>query len=194
MSVSEIEVELFGGRRATARPRAATFRRPERVGVVGAGIVGCSIAWHLARAGAEVVIFEKRRPASGATSDSFAWINATFDKRPRSYFDLNVLGMLGYQELEAELKSLRVEWSGSVQWHAPVDVSLVDVGSSFNQKLHNFVMAQKRCRREHGRIPIGTDCIDVEFGIVKEFRHRLRVSFVNGLPHAADASRFAETR
>ncbi len=109
-----VEVEFFG-RRAKAR-RAGETRPRGRVAVVGAGIVGSSIAYHLARRGAEVVVFEKRRPAAGATWDSFAWINATFDKRSRSYFELNRLGVLGYQHLEDPLGALRIDWGGSVQW------------------------------------------------------------------------------
>ena len=85
--------------------------------MVGAGIVGSSIAYHLARRGAEVTVFEKRRPAAGATWDSFAWINA-FDKHPRAYFELNRLGMAGYQDLEEDLGELRIEWGGCVQWFA----------------------------------------------------------------------------
>lgn len=115
--MSDSAVELFGGRQAKAR-RKAEPRPRTRIVVVGAGIVGGSIAYHLARRGAEVVICEKRRPAAGATWDSFAWINATFDKRPRAYFELNRLGMLGYQDLEEDLDDLRVEWGGSVQWFA----------------------------------------------------------------------------
>ena len=56
---------------AWARPQ------PLRVGVVGAGIVGASIAYHLAEAGAQVTVFEKTGAASGATRNSFAWINAS---------------------------------------------------------------------------------------------------------------------
>ena len=115
--MSESGVELFGGRRVSAR-RAGEPRAQGKVVVVGAGIVGSSIAYHLARRGAEVTIFEKRRPAAGATWDSFAWINATFDKSPRSYFELNRLGALGYQDLEEDLGDLRIEWGGSVQWFA----------------------------------------------------------------------------
>ncbi len=113
----ESRVELFSGRRAQARPVGEPRPRP-RIVVVGAGIIGSSIGYHLARRGAEVAICEKRRPAAGATWDSFAWINATFDQRPRAYFELNRLGMLGYQDLEDELDELRVEWGGGVQWFA----------------------------------------------------------------------------
>ena len=50
-----------------------------RVGVVGAGIVGASIAYHLAEAGAQVSIFERTGVAAGATRNSFAWVNAFVD-------------------------------------------------------------------------------------------------------------------
>jgi glycine/D-amino acid oxidase-like deaminating enzyme len=47
-----------------------------RIAVIGAGIVGASIAWHLARRGVSVHVFEEgRRPASGVTSRAFGWIN-----------------------------------------------------------------------------------------------------------------------
>ncbi len=45
-----------------------------RVVVVGAGIVGAAVAYESARAGAEVVLFDKSLPASGVTGDSFTWI------------------------------------------------------------------------------------------------------------------------
>ncbi|WP_159912195.1 FAD-dependent oxidoreductase [Pantoea sp. 18069] len=46
-----------------------------RVGIIGAGIIGASIAAYLVEAGAEVLIFEKGEPASVATRASLAWIN-----------------------------------------------------------------------------------------------------------------------
>jgi glycine/D-amino acid oxidase-like deaminating enzyme len=88
-----------------------------RIVVVGAGIIGASIAYHLAKRGANVVIVEAVRPGAGATEKSFGWINATFSKRPRAYFDLNQLGISGWRRLQTELGGeLKVQWGGSVAW------------------------------------------------------------------------------
>ena len=54
------------------------------VTVIGAGIVGSAIAYTLAKRGATVTVIDKGRPGGGATSHSFAWINATA-KNPRRY-------------------------------------------------------------------------------------------------------------
>ena len=90
-----------------------------RIVVVGAGIIGASIAYHLVKRGAKVVIAEAVRPGAGATEKSFGWINATFSKRPRAYFDLNQLGLAGWRRLETELGGeLKVQWGGSVAWAA----------------------------------------------------------------------------
>ena len=59
-----------------------------RITVVGAGIVGSAIAFHLARRGAQVALLDAGEPGMGASSHSFAWINA-FGKEPRHYNELN---------------------------------------------------------------------------------------------------------
>lgn len=112
-------LELFG--KMAAVSALPGFRLPDRrrgrVGVVGGGILGSSIAYNLAKRGAEVTVFEKAEPGSGATSNSFAWINATFSKRPYSYYQLNRLGALGWRHLENEVgDALQVKWGGSVEW------------------------------------------------------------------------------
>lgn len=50
---------------------------PERVVVVGAGIVGASIAYHAAVDGMQVTVLDKQAPASRASKDTFAWLNAS---------------------------------------------------------------------------------------------------------------------
>jgi glycine/D-amino acid oxidase-like deaminating enzyme len=88
-----------------------------RIVVVGAGIIGASIAYHLVKRGAKVVIVEAAHPGAGATEKSLGWINATFSKRPRAYFDLNQSGVAGWRRLEIELGGeLKVQWGGSVAW------------------------------------------------------------------------------
>jgi glycine/D-amino acid oxidase-like deaminating enzyme len=88
--------------------------------IIGAGIIGTSLAYHLAKRGAQVTIIDAQHPAVGATGKSFGWLNATFSKRPRSYFDFSMLGIAGWHRLEQELNGgLKVQWGGSVAWFPP---------------------------------------------------------------------------
>ncbi len=73
-----------------------------RVAVVGAGIVGASVAFWLSQRGARVWLLDRSRPASGTTASSFAWINAN-SKTPRDYFGLNRAGMEEHLRLRDEL-------------------------------------------------------------------------------------------
>lgn len=115
--------QLFSGVAVAALPGVRqVLAAPRRIGIIGSGILGSSIAYHLARRGAEVTVFEKTKPASGATANSFAWINATYSKKPRSYFELNRLSALGYRHLERELGGdLEVQWGGSLEWYGVSD-------------------------------------------------------------------------
>ena len=42
--------------------------------VIGAGVIGASIAHHLARAGHDVVVLDRATPGAGVTAASFAWV------------------------------------------------------------------------------------------------------------------------
>lgn len=47
-----------------------------KIGVVGAGIIGTSIAYHLGKSGAQVTVFDVGNPGDGVSSRSFACLNA----------------------------------------------------------------------------------------------------------------------
>ncbi|HYL74434.1 MAG TPA: FAD-dependent oxidoreductase [Bryobacteraceae bacterium] len=102
----------------------------ESIVVVGAGIIGASIAYHLAKRGAKVMVIEASQPAAGASGKSFGWINATFSKRPRHYFDFNVQAIADWHRLQQELDGEpTVHWGGSVAW-CPPGVESIDLQRS----------------------------------------------------------------
>jgi glycine/D-amino acid oxidase-like deaminating enzyme len=88
--------------------------------VVGAGIIGASIAWHLVRHGARVTVIDAGDPGGIATRNSWAWINASWGN-PEPYFRLRVHAMEEWRRLERELPAVRVAWTGSLNWELPVD-------------------------------------------------------------------------
>jgi glycine/D-amino acid oxidase-like deaminating enzyme len=85
--------------------------------VVGAGIVGATVAYHAARAGAAVTLVDAGRPGAGVTADSFAWIAASRLLTGPSA-GLRVAATDEYRRLEDELPGLPVTWSGSLSWRA----------------------------------------------------------------------------
>ena len=87
----------------------------KRVVVVGAGIVGASIAYHLAKAGAKVTVIDKQGIASNASRGTFAWINASWAKQPQSYHQLNQQGVAMWRDLQSEI-DLPIRWGGSIEW------------------------------------------------------------------------------
>jgi glycine/D-amino acid oxidase-like deaminating enzyme len=72
------------------------------VAIVGAGVIGASIAYRLAESGIEVTVLERGEAGGGTSGASFAWTNAN-QKHPRDYFDLNVHGMREHARLIDEL-------------------------------------------------------------------------------------------
>src|SRR3954454_4015606 len=108
-------LQLFGGIAvAGARSFAVAAQAPRRIVIAGGGILGANIAYQLARRGAAVTLLEKAKPATGATANSFAWINA--QKQPLPYFGLSMLGIEAWRELQADITELPVRWGGSLAW------------------------------------------------------------------------------
>ncbi|NRG39347.1 FAD-binding oxidoreductase [Rathayibacter sp. VKM Ac-2835] len=93
-------------------------RTRSRIAVIGAGVVGLSVAAELGRRGHEVVVLEAGTVGSGTSSTSYAWINSN-GKSPREYYDLNLRGLALMHE-----QGGGSDWfvgSGHLEW--PVDAA-----------------------------------------------------------------------
>jgi glycine/D-amino acid oxidase-like deaminating enzyme len=93
--------------------------------VIGAGIIGASLAYHLAREGARVTVLAASM-GGVATPSSFSWINASWGNDP-AYFQLRFESMRQWRRLEQEIHGLGLSWGGSITY----DLSESD--------LHRFV-------------------------------------------------------
>ena len=84
--------------------------------IAGAGIVGATLAYHLASTGASVTIIERSRPASGVTAKSFAWINVIHGNAP-DLARLRNPAIADYHRLERELNgAFAIDWNGALTW------------------------------------------------------------------------------
>lgn len=91
-----------------------------RVVVIGAGIVGASLAYHLAGKGANVTLVEAQDIASGVTGSSFAWINTSHSGHD-PVAQLRGAAITEYRRLETELPDLKVQWTGSLSYGTSPD-------------------------------------------------------------------------
>src|SRR5580704_13072824 len=85
--------------------------RSRRCVVIGAGVLGASVAARLASAGLQVTLLEADQPGRATSRWSFAWVNSN-DKSPRPYHDLNHAGIRAWAELAPDLDG--------AGWYRPV--------------------------------------------------------------------------
>lgn len=106
---------VLGGIAASAALIPAPLRAGprKRVGIIGGGILGASIAAQLADAGAEVLLFEKSEPAAGATRASVAWINPVVNDA--HYMRLRLESMQAWREDDRRLGMAAI-WGGAINW------------------------------------------------------------------------------
>ncbi len=95
--------------------------KPLKVAVIGAGILGAATAWRLAQRGLHVALIDKGQPGHGASSHSFAWINAGA-KEPIGYHNLNRRSLEMWSRFAAGIgdhgdpDSVGLRWGGKVSW------------------------------------------------------------------------------
>lgn len=108
-------LQILGSVAIAGVPRLGLSAQTRRIVIAGGGVIGANIAYQLSRRGAAVTLLERDRPAMGATSNSFAWLNAK--KRPLEYFNLSRLGLLAWREIDREFGGrLPVRWGGGIDW------------------------------------------------------------------------------
>ncbi|MEO8220960.1 MAG: FAD-binding oxidoreductase [Specibacter sp.] len=69
-----------------------------KIAVIGAGMIGVSIAAEAASRGADVTLIDKNSPGSGTSSLSYGWVNSN-NKYPKDYFELNRAGVDAHYRL-----------------------------------------------------------------------------------------------
>ncbi len=96
--------------------------------VIGGGIIGASVAYHLASRGADVTVLDGGKRGGIATVASFAWINSA-PGNDRTYHEFRLKAILDWHRLQHELAAsdrgteLPINWNGSLWWeNTPEDV------------------------------------------------------------------------
>lgn len=85
--------------------------------IVGAGIIGASLGYHLSRRnGIAVTFLERDIPGAGASGHSFAWANA-FGKDPREYHTFNRRSLDMWYRLAHQLNAdIGIHYGGEMRW------------------------------------------------------------------------------
>jgi glycine/D-amino acid oxidase-like deaminating enzyme len=91
---------------------------PQSILIVGAGIIGTTLAYRLAKSGAKVTVLDAAMQGGIASAASFGWINATHGN-PRPYYKLRRYAMDAWQRVAPDLPELPYMQNGTIYAHFP---------------------------------------------------------------------------
>ncbi|KAJ4354067.1 uncharacterized protein N0V89_005800 [Didymosphaeria variabile] len=111
------------------------FEAPQSVVVIGGGIVGSSIAWHLSNSPTTKTTIVADKIGGVATPNSFAWVNAgSTDKQ--FYYNFRHRSMNHWREIEGAVPELSryIHWGASLNW----DIANETKRAEYGEKLTNW--------------------------------------------------------
>ncbi|OIV45759.1 hypothetical protein BK025_17300 [Sodalis sp. TME1] len=95
--------------------------------IIGAGMIGASLAFEAVNLGARVTVLDAGERVSGTSGTSFAWVNA-HGKPPRDYQQLNNAGIDAHQALQTRFPHRRwLHLTGSAEFRHPHDAAALAV-------------------------------------------------------------------
>jgi glycine/D-amino acid oxidase-like deaminating enzyme len=88
----------------------------KKILIIGSGIIGASLAYHLVARGGEVTVLEAKASVGGvATPNTWGWINASWGN-PAPYVRLRMAAMAMWRPLANVHPKLTVNWCGGLLW------------------------------------------------------------------------------
>ncbi|MDS0806598.1 NAD(P)/FAD-dependent oxidoreductase [Burkholderia cenocepacia] len=109
---------------AQTKQAAGGASAPPAVAIVGAGIVGLSIALHLAQRGARVSVIDQREGVPPCTDGAFAMLIATQPDGPQAFNALYGRAIDAWHAFDADFEgALGVRWEGALMWAAEADAA-----------------------------------------------------------------------
>ena len=139
--------------------------------VIGAGIVGSAVAYAVSNRGMTVSLLDAGKMGSGASSRSFAWINATSKVGDKEYYELNAAGLNLYRNLAETWGAgeTGLYQAGMVEWAGPDDTAKLAALSAQARKLTDWGYAISPV--DHHRLRELEPEFDIEAGSEGYFAH-----------------------